>query len=58
MSHSERFFYINGQLFEKVGTRKTNNGKWVHTIKLPYSKLETRSRYEEVTDVELNRILK
>ena len=43
-----RFFYLQGWVFELVGTRKNSNGSWTHTIKMPYTDLETKSRYKEI----------
>jgi hypothetical protein len=50
-------FYIKGLKYEKVGTGRRSNGAWYHTIKLPYSKLKERTRYEEISDIDLEKLL-
>ena len=54
-SNDNRYFKNRNLIFELVGTKKTLKG-WIHTIKLPYSKLETKSRYVDVTDEELEKL--
>ena len=57
LNNSLRVFFIRGQRYELVGTERRQNG-YIHTIKLPYSKIESRSRYEEVSDKKLMEIKK
>ena len=52
---TNRYFKKDNLVYELVGTKTTDKG-WMHTIKLPYSKLETKSRYVEVTDEELEKL--
>jgi len=54
-SNENRFFKSRNLTYELVGTKITDKG-WMHTIKLPYSKLETNSRYIEITDEELEKL--
>lgn len=51
-----RFITIDGYTFEKVGTELTNVG-WVTTLKMPYSNLETKSRYKQVSEKKLKELL-
>lgn len=54
-SNDNRFIKSRNLTYELVGTKITPKG-WMHTIKLPYSKLETKSRYVDVTDDELEKL--
>ena len=51
-----RFITIDGYTFEKVGIELTNVG-WVTTLKCPYSSLETKSRYKQVSEKKLKELL-
>jgi len=56
-NNSLRFFTANGFKYEIVGTHKTKSS-WAYDIKMPYSKLDTKSRYEQLGEKELFDLIK
>jgi hypothetical protein len=51
-----RFIKLNGFIYEKISTFKTELG-WMHTLKMPYTSLETKSRYKDISDQKLKELL-